>query len=87
MIFLFVHSMSNLHLIAWERVVIDQANLSGIRCGSARGDAVRSLTAATTISIVEIAKDMPATTVLRSVGNLIGIPSDGIDKSHCQIWT
>jgi hypothetical protein len=44
---------SNLHLIHWDRVIIDHRNLGNIRCGTVRGDAITALRADSRVSVVE----------------------------------
>jgi hypothetical protein len=82
-----VSRVSNLHLILWERVVIDQVGQTGIRCGTARGSAVAALEAATSVCVAQIDAKSSATTLLRDIGNLLDMPSDVVEESHCLLWS
>lgn len=75
-----------MHLICWERVLIDQAGQTGIRCGTARGAAVAALETATMLSVVQLDENSSTKTTLRDIGNLLDIPSNVIEESHCLIW-
>ena len=78
---------SNLHLIHWDRVVIDHRNLGNIRCGTVRGDAIVSLRADSRVSVVEQeADDMPLTlSALHDFSAFLDIRSDVLDDAYCKL--
>lgn len=82
------YRLSNLHLISWDRVILDQASQNGIRRGTARGDSAGALIATSMFYVLHIEKDKVSysSTAFRDIGNLMDIHSSQLDDIHCMIW-
>lgn len=76
-----------MHLIHWDRVIVDHRNLSNLRCGTVRGDAIVSLRADSRVSVVE--QESPrfslAPGVLQDLSHFLDIRSDVLSDAYMKL--
>ena len=78
---------SNLHLIHWDRVIIDHRNLNNIRRGTVRGDVIVSLRSDSRISVVEQeSPDIPLSMrTMQDMCDFLEIRSDSIAETYTKL--
>ncbi len=78
---------SNLHMIHWDRVIVDHRNVGNIRCGTVRGDAIVALKTDSRVSVVEQGSENASLSnnALQDLCNFLEIRSDLVSDAYFKV--